>query len=39
MTAAEHRTQIATTRLRVTLDQRLGRATPDETKALAKEDL
>lgn len=39
MTPAEHRVQVAAARLRVTLDERLGRPTPAETKALAKEDL
>ncbi|ALV44115.1 hypothetical protein AU252_21695 [Pseudarthrobacter sulfonivorans] len=34
---AEHRVQVAAARLRVTLDERLGRLTPPQTKALAKE--
>ncbi|MHA7288497.1 hypothetical protein ACX80V_02450 [Arthrobacter sp. MDT3-24] len=34
---AEHRLQVAAARLRVTLDERLGRLTPPQTKALAKE--
>ena len=38
-TASQHRVQVAAARLRVTLDERLGRPTPDETKALAKEAL
>ncbi len=38
-TAAEHRVQVAAARLRVTLDQRLGRETPAKTKALAKEPI
>ncbi|HEY3573441.1 MAG TPA: hypothetical protein VGK98_06405 [Arthrobacter sp.] len=37
--AADHRVQVAAARLRVTLDQRLGRETPAKTKALAKEQL
>ena len=37
-TASQHRVQVAAARLRVTLDRRLGRPTPDQTKALAKED-
>ncbi|MCQ6272188.1 hypothetical protein M8J71_17125 [Pseudarthrobacter sp. R1] len=36
---AEHRVQVAAARLRVTLDQRLGRETPAKTKALAKEPI
>lgn len=32
----EHRVQVAAARLRVTLDDRLGRETPDGVKALAK---
>jgi len=36
---AEHRVQVAAARLRVTLDERLGRVTPPKTKALAKESL
>lgn len=39
MTPEEHRVQVAAARLRVTLDERLGRTTPPDTKALAKEDL
>lgn len=38
-TPAEHRVQVAAARLRVTLDQRLGRETPAKTKALAKEPI
>lgn len=38
-TDSQHRVQVAAARLRVTLDERLGRQTPDETKALAKEAL
>ncbi len=38
-TAAEHRVQVAAARLRVTLDERLGRETPAKTKALAKEPI
>jgi hypothetical protein len=38
-TPAEHRVQVAAARLRVTLDQRLGRETPARTKALAKEPI
>ncbi|MCU1517525.1 MAG: hypothetical protein JWQ75_2246 [Pseudarthrobacter sp.] len=38
-TPAEHRVQVAAARLRVTLDERLGRETPAKTKALAKESL
>lgn len=38
MTPSERRVQVAAARLRVTLDQRLGRQTPAETKELAKED-
>lgn len=37
--APSHRVQVAAARLRVTLDERLGRPTPEETKALAKEAL
>jgi hypothetical protein len=37
-TASQHRVQVAAARLRVTLDRRLGRRTPDQTKARAKED-
>ena len=36
---AQHRVQVAAARLRVTLDERLGRPTPAKTKALAKEAL
>lgn len=39
LTPAEHRVQVAAARLRVALDERLGRSTPAETKALSKEDL
>ena len=35
--ASEHRVQVAAAKLRVTLDERLGRPTPPRTKALAKE--
>lgn len=38
-TASQRRVQVAAARLRVTLDERLGRPTPDTTKALAKEAL
>ena len=38
-TPAEHRVQVTAARLRVTLDERLGRETPAKTKALAKEPL
>ena len=38
-TPAEHRGQVAAARLRVTLDERLGRETPAKTKALAKEPI
>jgi hypothetical protein len=38
-TAPQHRVQVAAARLRVTLDERLGRATPAKTRALAKEAL
>jgi hypothetical protein len=38
-TASQHRVQVAAARLRVTLDRRLGRPTPDQTRALAKEEL
>ena len=38
-TAPQHRVQVAAARLRVTLDRRLGRPTPDQTRALAKEEL
>ncbi|MFF2244701.1 hypothetical protein ACFVTM_11025 [Arthrobacter sp. NPDC058130] len=37
--ASQHRVQVAAARLRVTLDERLGRPTPAQTKALAKEEL
>lgn len=37
-TAADHRVQVAAAKLRVALDERLGRPTPPKTKALAKED-
>ncbi|TLM73599.1 hypothetical protein [Pseudarthrobacter sp. NamB4] len=39
VTPAEHRVQVAAARLRVTLDERLGRETPAKTKALAKEPI
>ncbi|CAN7360910.1 hypothetical protein ASF98_12105 [Arthrobacter sp. Leaf337] len=39
LTPSEHRVQVAAARLRVALDERLGRSTPAETKALSKEDL
>jgi hypothetical protein len=39
MTPAEHRVQVAAARLRVTLDERLGRKTPERTRALAQEEL
>lgn len=39
MTPSERRVQVAAARLRVTLDERLGRPTPAKTKALAKEPL
>lgn len=35
-TASQHRVQLAAARLRVTLDERLGRPTPPATKALAQ---
>ncbi|SDL38968.1 hypothetical protein SAMN04487916_108154 [Arthrobacter sp. ov407] len=38
-TASQHRVQVAAARLRVTLDERLGRPTPAQTKALAREEL
>ncbi len=38
-TTSQHRVQVAAARLRVTLDRRLGRPTPDQTSALAKEEL
>ncbi|MFE4227564.1 hypothetical protein ACFRJ8_06740 [Arthrobacter sp. NPDC056886] len=38
-TASQQRVQVAAARLRVTLDRRLGRPTPDQTKARAKEEL
>ena len=37
--ASQHRVQVAAARLRVTLDERLGRPTPARTKDLAKEEL
>lgn len=37
VTPAEHRVQVAAARLRVTLDERLGRITPPQTTALAEE--
>ncbi|BAS08978.1 hypothetical protein AHiyo4_24000 [Arthrobacter sp. Hiyo4] len=37
VTPAEHRVQVAAARLRVTLDERLGRITPPQTTALAGE--
>lgn len=39
ITPQERRVQVAAARLRLTLDGRLGRVTPDEVKALAKEPL
>jgi hypothetical protein len=36
-TASGHRVQVAAAKLRVALDERLGRPTPPQTKALAKE--
>jgi sarcosine oxidase gamma subunit len=39
MTPAERRVQVAAARLRVTLDERLGRKTPERTRALAQEEL
>jgi hypothetical protein len=38
-TPAQRRVQVAAARLRVTLDERLGRPTPPKTQALAKEAL
>lgn len=35
---SQHRVQVAAARLRVTLDERLGRPTPARTKGLAKEE-
>lgn len=35
--AADHRVQVAAAKLRVALDERLGRPTPAKTTALAKE--
>jgi len=35
---ADHRVQVAAAKLRVALDERLGRPTPPKTKALAKEN-
>ncbi|MCO4255717.1 hypothetical protein [Pseudarthrobacter cellobiosi] len=37
VTPADYRVQVAAARLRVTLDERLGRVTPPQTTALAKE--
>ncbi|WP_258060868.1 hypothetical protein [Arthrobacter sp. 4R501] len=37
VTPAKHRVQVAAARLRVTLDERLGRITPPQTTALAEE--
>lgn len=37
MSPQERRVQVAAARLRVTLDDRLGRQTPDAVKALAKQ--
>jgi hypothetical protein len=37
-TASEHRVQVAAAKLRVALDERLGRPTPPKTKALAQEN-
>lgn len=37
MTPPERRVQVAAARLRVTLDDRLGRLAPDDVKAVAKE--
>ncbi len=39
MTPQERRVHVAAARLRVTLDELLGRVTPDDVKALAKEPL
>ncbi|MCU1548877.1 MAG: hypothetical protein JWO29_1828 [Arthrobacter sp.] len=39
MTPSEHRVQVAAAKLRVALDERLGRPTPPKTKALSREDL
>ncbi|WP_082049681.1 hypothetical protein [Arthrobacter sp. SPG23] len=39
LTPSEHRVQVAAAKLRVALDERLGRPTPAETKALSQEDL
>jgi hypothetical protein len=36
--ASEHRVQVAAAKLRVALDERLGRPTPAKTQALAKEE-
>lgn len=36
--AADRRVQVAAAKLRAALDERLGRPTPTETKALAEED-
>lgn len=38
-TPSERRVQVAAARLRVTLDRRLGRTTPPDTEALAREQL
>lgn len=37
-TSEDHRVQVAAAKLRVALDERLGRPTPPKTKALAKEN-
>jgi hypothetical protein len=34
--ASEHRVQVAAAKLRVVLDERLGRPTPTKTKALSR---
>ena len=39
VTPAEHRVQVAAARLRVTLDERLGRETPAKTTARAKQPI
>lgn len=39
MTPSEHRVQVAAAKLRVALDERLGRPTPAKTKALSRESL
>lgn len=36
--AAEHRLEVAAAKLRVVLDRRLGRETPDSVQSLAAED-